>query len=98
MPQADGQIAQIIAQADALLKKVQADLDASLDFFREAGIDYHRLSDHVASHYGAEQQAQVARLVEADVQTARREAQDAATRTGIGQSGTRPPKRRRNMV
>lgn len=98
MTQADGQVAQIIAQADALLKKVQADLDASLDFFKESGIDYQRLSEYVAPHYGPEQQAQVARLVQSDLQAARKEARDAATRAGIGQSATRPPKRPRNMV
>lgn len=98
MPQADGQIAQIISQADALLKKVRADLDASLDFFRESGIDFQRLSEQVAPYYGPEQQAEVARLVQADVQTARREGLDAATRAGVNVTGTRPPKRPRNMV
>ncbi len=98
MPQADGQIAQIIAQADALLKKVQADLDASLDFFRESGIDYQRLSEHVAPHFGPEQRAQVNHLVQADIQEARKEARDAATRAGVGVNGTRPPKRPRHMV
>ena len=98
MTQADGQIAQIIAQADALLKKVRADLDASLDFFRDSGIDHQRLTEHVAPYYGPEQQAQVARLVKADIQAAREEARDAAARAGIGQGSTRPPKRPRNMV
>lgn len=98
MPQADGQIAQIIEQADALLKKVQADLDASLDFFRESGIDYQRLSEHVAPHFGPQQQAEVNRLVQSDLQVARKEAQDAAMRAGVGVNGTRPPKRPRNMV
>lgn len=98
MPQPDGQVAQIIAQADALLKKVQADLDASLDFFRESGIDYQRLSEQVAPYYGPEQQAEVARLVQADLQAARSEGRDAATRAGVSVTGTRPPKRPRNMV
>ncbi len=98
MPQADGQVAQIIAQADALLRKVRADLDASLDFFRDSGIDHQRLSQHVAPYYGPEQQAQVSRLVQADIESARRESRDAATRAGIGQPGARPPKRPRNMV
>lgn len=98
MPQADGQIAHILEQADALLKKVRADLESSLDFFRESGIDYQRLADHVAPHYGPEQQAEVARLVQADLQDARREGRDAATRAGVNVAGTRPPKRLRNMV
>lgn len=98
MPQADGQIAQIIAQADALLKKVRADLDSSLDFFRDSGIDYQRLSEHVGPYYGPDQQARVARLVQSDIQAARKEAEGAAARAGIGQSGTRPPKRPRTMV
>lgn len=98
MSQPEGYAAKIISEAQALIGKVQADLDKAADFYREAGINPDKVAPALEQFMGAKEKDEVARLVQADQEAVQREVDEGMahlrfnTPASNGTSGARKPR------
>jgi hypothetical protein len=99
MSQAEGYAAKILSEAEALLGKVQGDLDRAAEFYRSNGIDPDKVAPALAQFIGPKEQAEVERLVQADRDAIDPEVGEAAARANFANvpAGSSIP-RPRNLV
>lgn len=99
MAQAEGYAAQIIADAEALLGKVQQDLDRAADFYRENGIDPAKVVPALEPYMGLKEVEELNRIMKEDQEAIQREVDEAAARLRFANAPTGgAAKRPRNMV
>ncbi|HZY20503.1 MAG TPA: hypothetical protein VFE82_18685 [Ramlibacter sp.] len=80
MAQAEGYAAKIISETEALLAKVQGDLQQRSQFFRDAGIDPAKIAPALEQYMGPKEKEELARLLRADQEAIQREVDEAAAR------------------
>jgi hypothetical protein len=100
MSQAEGYAAKIIQEAEALIGKVQKDLDGAGDFYREMGINPDKVAPALEQFMGPKQKEELAAILRADDEVVQREVDEAAARASFGSApaGSSAAKKPRNMI
>lgn len=101
MPTNDSNADQIIADAEALLAKVQRDLDEGAEFFRDNHIDPAKVLPALEGHMGAREKQQLQQALEADQAAIQREVDEGLARQRFAAPASATggaPKRPRTMV
>ena len=80
MAQADGYAAKIISETEALLAKVQGDLQRSAEFYRANGIDPAKATTVLEKYMGPKEKEELAQLLRADQEAVQREVDEGAAR------------------
>lgn len=90
---------QTIAQAQALLEKIQADFAQSAEFFRSQGLDPEKVRQVGAAALGQREQEEVDRLLREDREAIDREVDEAAARARFESAPVGgSPRKPRNLV
>ena len=76
----DTNAAKIVAEAEALLKKVNGDLQQASEFYRAQGIDPAKVLPACEPHMGAREKEELARLLRADEEAVQREVDEGMAR------------------
>lgn len=98
MSQAEGYAAKIIADAEALLGKIQGDLERSADFYRQNGINPDKVAPALEQFLGPKEREELERLIRADQEDIQREVDEAAARHSFANAPSGGVKRPRSMV
>lgn len=99
MPTNDSNADQIIADAEALLAKVQRDLDEGAEFFRAHQIDPAKVLPALDVHMGAKEKQDLQKAIDADQADIQREVDEGLARLRFAAPATGgAPKRPRTMV
>lgn len=100
MPQSNSPVPPIVAEADALIRKVQQDFEAAADFYRDNDIDPAKVLSACEPFLGAQEQQELQRLIAQDQAEIQREIDENAARlrfsTPPASGGA--PKRPRTMI
>ena len=92
----DTNAAKIVAEAEALLKKVNGDLQQASEFYRAQGIDPAKVLPACEQHMGAREKEELARLLRADEEAVQREVDEGMARlrfsTPPASGGARKPR------
>lgn len=96
MTKHEGYAAKILNDADALLSKVQGDLDAAADFYRSNEINPDKVLSAVAPHLGAQEKQQLEKLMAEDQEAIQREVDEGRARLSFSSApaagGTKKPR------
>src|SRR5690606_447398 len=98
MSQPDPRTNEIVAKAQALLSKVQADLQASMDFYRDNDIDPRKLTSACEPHLGPAQKKTLADMLQEDADAIQREVDEASVPVREASGGPASRIRMRNSV
>lgn len=90
-------VARVLAEAQALLEKGRQALDESDAYFRSRGIDREAIARKVEETYSADERAELAAIVRADVERIRHEKVATEAPASAPSTGLRL-RRRRGMV
>lgn len=88
----------IIAQAQALLDRVQRDLAAGDERFRQQGLDPAKVRATLQSILTPQDRAQAEQAFQADMQDVEQEVREATARRAFAATATSNVRRRRPMV
>lgn len=95
---------QTVAQADALLAKVQQDLDDAAEFYRSNNIDPDKVLSALEPFMGEAQKVELAKVIEEDQEAIQREVDEGMARLSFNKpsAGSKPSsgvkKARRSMI
>jgi len=99
MPTTDNYAAKIIADAQALLDKVQRDLSESAEFYRANDIDPDKVLPAVEGYMGAQQKQQLQQMLQEDQAAIQREVDEGMARLSFSAAATgSAPKKPRSMI
>ena len=95
------QASQIIHDADALIAKVQGDLDTAANFYRDNNIDPDKILSACEPYVGLKEVAEIERLAIADKEAIEKEVQEGMARLNFAasaQSSAAGVRKSRNMI
>jgi hypothetical protein len=99
MPTNDSYAAKIIADAEALLGKVQRDLDDAAEFYRTSNIDPAKVLPALEPHMTANEKLALKRALDEDEAAIQREVDEGMARLNFATpSSGSAPKKPRSMV
>jgi hypothetical protein len=99
MSQAEGYAAKIISEAEALIGKVQGDLDRAAEFYQSNGIDPEKVAPAMEQFMGAKERAELEQLAKADREAIDQEVAEGAARANFADASSGGGvKRPRNLV
>lgn len=82
---------QIIRDAEALIAKVQGDLDEAANFYRDNNINPDKIISACEPFLGAKEKAEIERLAKADQEAIEQEVQEGMARINFATSPAKPP-------
>ena len=95
------QASQIIRDANALIAKVQGDLDAAANFYRDNNINPDKILGACEPYVGLKEVAEIERLAKADQEAIEQEVQEGMARLSFATGTQRSPadvRKSRNMI
>lgn len=98
MPSQDSPAAKIIADAEALLTKVQRELDEGAEFFRANGINRDKVLPALDAHLDAKGREDLKKTLEADLLAVQRDVDEGMARLNFATAAVGAPKKPRAMV
>ena len=102
MPQPNSPVPAVVAEAEALIRKIRQDFDASAEFYRGNGIDPAKVLDACEPFMGERERQALQEAVARDQAEVQREVDEGAARLRFSAAPkTAPggaPKRPRNMI
>lgn len=95
----DSYAGKIIAEAEILLQRVQADLNAADDFYRAQGINPEKILSACAPHMGARERQELEKLIAEDAQAIEQEVSEGKARLSVfTPASTGTPRKPRSLV
>lgn len=102
MPQSNSSVPAIVAEAEALIQKVQHDFDAATEFYRGAGIDPAKVLGACEPFMGERERQELRQAIERDQAEVQREVDEGAARLRFSTASKAAPggasRRPRNMI
>ncbi|MEG1767085.1 MAG: hypothetical protein RR311_01355 [Comamonas sp.] len=100
MPNPQDTTETLMAQAQALIDRVERDMEATAEFYRRAGLDADKVRQALENSLTVAQRQQAQQAFQADMEAVEQEVQEEAARRSFGQPApaTGAVRRRRQMI